>query len=199
MQGKDEYNDTSFARQHGLVWELASQGAQPSMPKPSVYLDTNIISAYWYEGDDVMSVARRIHTKEWWESERLHFQVRVSATTVNELKAGKFLRQADCVRMARRIARLPINKATYAVSRELLRTGMLPSSKSGDAMQMAIAAAHEVDYLLTWNYAHLCNPLAQAKLEGICQAMQFRAPLIVSPESIPQVRWGQTIRRPGCP
>lgn len=180
----------------GKSADAANQGAQPSMPKPSVYLDTNIISAYWYEGDDVMSVARRIQTREWWESERLHFQLWVSITTLNELQAGKFPRQTDCVRTARRVSRLPINKATYAVSRELLKTGMLPSSKPGDAMQMAIAAAHEVDYLLTWNYAHLCNPLAQAKLEGICQAMHLRAPLIVSPESIPQVRWGQTIRRP---
>jgi hypothetical protein len=165
------------------------------MPKPSVYLDTNIISAYWYEGDDVMCVARRMHTREWWNHERQHFQMWISVTSLNELKAGHFPRQADCVRMARRISRLPINRATYALSHELLGAGMLASAKSGDAMQMAIAAAHEVDYLLTWNYAHLCNPIAQAKLEEICQAMQLRAPLIVSPESIPQMRWGQIISR----
>ena len=121
----------------------------------------------------------------------------ISATTLNELRAGEFPRQADCVRMARKISRLPINKATYALSHELLETGMLPSSKPGDAMQMAIAATHEIDYLLTWNYAHLCNPVSQAKLDESCRAMQLRAPLIVSPESIPQVRWGQTIRRKG--
>ena len=34
------------------------------MLKPGVYLDTNIISAYWYEGSDVMSLARRIHTRD---------------------------------------------------------------------------------------------------------------------------------------
>jgi hypothetical protein len=165
------------------------------MPTPSVYLDTNIISAYWYEGGDVASVARRIHTRDWWEFERRHFRLWVSVTTVNELAAGKFARQSDCRKMARRISRLPVTKVTYAVANQLLETGLLPASKQGDAMQMAIAAAHQVDYLLTWNYAHLCNPVAQAKLEEVCQHLQLRAPLIVSPESIPQVRWGQTIRR----
>jgi hypothetical protein len=166
------------------------------MSKPSVYLDTNIISAYRYEGSDVMSLARRIHTREWWESERPHFHVWVSATTVNELKDGEFPRQPDCVRMASRISRLAINKATQDVARELLRRRVLPADKPGDTMQMAIAAAHEIDYLLTWNYAHLCNPVAQGRLAEICRSLRLRVPLIVSPESIPQIRFGQAIRRP---
>lgn len=166
------------------------------MVKPGVYLDTNIISAYWYEGSDVMALARRIHTRDWWESERHHFRLWVSATTLNELEAGKFSRQADCVRMANRVPRLPINKATQHAARELLRSRMFPADKAGDIMQMAVAAAHETDYLLTWNYAHLCNPAAQDRLAEICGSLQLRVPLIVSPESIPQVRFGQTIRRP---
>ncbi len=165
------------------------------MPLPSVYLDTNIISAYWYEGHDVTSVARRIHTRDWWEFERRHFRLWISITTLNELEAGIFARQSDCVKMARKISRLPVTKGTYSAAKELMETGLLPASKQGDAMQMAIAAAHEVDYLLTWNYAHLCNPVSQVKLEEVCQRLQLRAPLIVSPESIPQIRWGQTIRR----
>ncbi len=166
------------------------------MTDPSIYLDTNIFSAFWYEGHDIASIVRRMHTREWWEFERKHFRIWVSVTTVRELEAGQFARQADCVKMARRIPRLAVSKATYAVSRRLLETGILPASKPGDAMQMAIASAHEVDYLLTWNYSHLCNPLAQARLEGVCGNLGLRAPLIVSPESIPQQRWGQTIRRP---
>ena len=98
--------------------------------------------------------------------------------------------------MARRLARLQITKPTPVISRRLLETGLLPTNKPGDAMQMAIAAAHQVDYLLTWNYAHLCNPLAQRRLEDVCRSLKLRAPLIVSPESIPQRRWGQTVRRP---
>ena len=166
------------------------------MAEASVYLDTNIFSAYWYEGHDIAAIARRLHTRDWWEFERQHFRIWVSVTTINELEAGRFPRQSDCVKMARRLARLQITKPTPVISRRLLETGLLPTNKPGDAMQMAIAAAHQVDYLLTWNYAHLCNPLAQRRLEDVCRSLKLRAPLIVSPESIPQRRWGQTVRRP---
>ena len=107
------------------------------MDKPTVYLDTNVFSAYWYEGADVAAVARRFHTREWWDTERRHFST----------------------------------------------------------FQMAVSTAYEVDYLLTWNYAHLANPIAQKRLETICRRLHLRAPLLVSPETIPQVRFGQTIRR----
>jgi hypothetical protein len=36
--------------------------------KPTVYLDTTIVSAYWYEGGDVLAVGRRFMTREWWDS-----------------------------------------------------------------------------------------------------------------------------------
>jgi len=78
---------------------------------------------------------------------------------------------------------------------ELLQSRIIPETKPGDALQMAISAAHEVDYLLTWNYAHLANPVAQERLEEICRSQGLRAPLLVSPETIPQVRFGQTILR----
>jgi hypothetical protein len=163
--------------------------------KPTVYLDTNIISAYWYQGKDVAAAARRLHTREWWNEERRHFSVYVSVTTINELRAGSFRRQADCVKMARALPRLAMTRKAKHVLDELLRWRLIPETKPGDALQMAVSAAHEVDYLLTWNYAHLANPVAQERLEVICWRLHLRAPLVVSPETIPQVRFGQGINR----
>jgi len=62
---------------------------------------------------------------------------------------------------------------------------------------MAVCAAHRIDYLLSWNYAHLVNPVAQAQLETVCAKLSVRAPWLVSPESIPQASLGQTLRRRG--
>ncbi len=165
------------------------------MDKPTVYLDTNIISAYWFEGNDVAAAARRLHTRQWWSLERRHFSLYVSVTTLNELRAGPFPRQSDCLKMARALPRLAMTRNARRVLDELLKTRLIPDTKPGDALQMAVSAAHEVDYLLTWNYAHLANPVAQKRLEDVCRSLHLRAPLLVSPETIPQVRFGQTIRR----
>lgn len=152
-------------------------------------------TVYWYEGGDVAAAAWRFHTREWWARERRHFALRISVTTVNELGAGKFRRQAACLKMARGVRRLPMTKIAKNLLDELLASRLIPETKPGDALQMAVSTAHAVDYLLTWNYAHLANPLAQERLDAICQGLNLRAPLLVSPETIPQVRFGQIVRR----
>jgi hypothetical protein len=163
--------------------------------KPTVYLDTTIISAYWYEGGDVACFTRQLKTRQWWELERPHFSVWSSAVSEVEFRAGEFRRQADCLSMVRRLNYLPASRLAQAVYDRLLAEGVVPKTKPRDALQMAMSAAHQLDYLLSWNYAHLANPIAQARLDAICEKLRLRAPLLVSPETIPKKSMGQSIRR----
>jgi hypothetical protein len=163
--------------------------------KPTVYLDTTIISSYWYEGSDILALGRRFATREWWDMERSHFTLWVSSVTQDELKAGHYPRQAEALAMSRRLRFLPMLAEAREFAERLVQRHVVPDTKPGDALQMAIAAAHRRDYLLTWNYAHLANPVAQAQLEIACREAGWRAPLLVSPETIPKITLGQTIRR----
>jgi hypothetical protein len=165
------------------------------MRKPTVYLDTSVISAFWYEGGDVAMLARQLKTREWWEIERRHFTVTASAFGEAELRAGVFPRQAECIRMIERLPFLRMSQTTRKLIGEFVNLRIVPLSKSADAGHLAIAASAAIDYLLTWNYAHMANPVVQSKLDRLCQKSELRAPLLVSPESIPQVRYGQPIRR----
>ena len=64
-----------------------------------------------------------------------------------------------------------------------------------DALHVAVASVHKIDYLLTWNHTHLSNPETIRKLKAFDRKWNLRSPLIVSPESIPWVALGQPIRR----
>ncbi len=165
------------------------------MKKPTIYLDTSLISAYWYEGADVAMLARRLKTREWWDLERSHFAVWASAFVEAELRAGIFPRQAECLKMVRRTRYLRVTAMVGELLEEICQRGLVPPSKWGDAAHLAISVANDIDFLLTWNYAHMANPLIQERLESLCDEFKLAAPLMVSPESIPQVRFGQTIRR----
>jgi predicted nucleic acid-binding protein len=165
------------------------------MKKPTLYFDTNIFSAYWYSGDDVAMLARRMHTREWWDSERKHFSLWASAFGEMELRAGQYPRQLKCLSMHRRLRYLPITNPVTDLMAELLERGLVPESKPGDAAHLAISTSHGIDYLLTWNYAHMANANVQDRLESLCEELDLVAPLMVSPESIPQDRFGQSIRR----
>jgi hypothetical protein len=82
---------------------IHSVGSWVAMNIPTVYLDTTIISAYWYPGGDVASQAGRLKTREWWDHERKNFSVWASGVTERELRAGEFRRQDDCVNTVRRL------------------------------------------------------------------------------------------------
>lgn len=165
------------------------------MKKPTIYLDTNIISALHYGGADINTLSRRMATREWWDSERRYFAIRASSFTELELAGGHYAGQADCVRFVRRLPDVPITRLVRDLADELLADEVIPPGKRGDAMQLALAAGHEFDYLLTWNYAHLANPVTQSRAERLFDKWALHAPLLVSPESIPQVRFHKTIRR----
>jgi len=165
------------------------------MNQPTVYLDTNIVSAYCYNGTDLAGLARRTVTRDWWQHEREHFSVLASAITEDELSAGRFARQTECLRFVRRLRYLPVTTETRQIAERLVDVRAVPPEKPDDALQMAVCAAHGIDYLLSWNYAHLVNPVAQLHLENTCSKLSVRAPLLVSPESIPKARLGQILRR----
>src|SRR5437667_12889776 len=116
------------------------------MKKPSVYFDTSIISAYWYEGGEVTMLARRLHTREWWEAERKHFELWASAFGEIELRAGRYPRQDECVKMIRRLRYLTPARQVYDLIEELLELGLVPPNKDGDAQHLAISTSHEIDY-----------------------------------------------------
>lgn len=166
------------------------------MKKPTIYLDTNIVSALYYDGSDINTLSRRMVTRDWWESERTHFSILASSFTELELASGHYPQQDDCLRFVRRLKYVPITKAIRTLAEALLEADIIPQSKPGDALQLALAAGHRIDYLLTWNYAHLANPVTQARTGRLLQKWNQREPLLVSPESIPQARFHQTIRRP---
>ena len=115
------------------------------MNTPTVYLDTTIISAYWYAGADVASLARRLKTREWWDHERKHFSVRASGVTEKELRAGEFRRQDDCLNTVRRLRYLATTHACQVFKDALLHEGVVPVTKPLDALHMAIASVHEME------------------------------------------------------
>lgn len=165
------------------------------MKKPTVYLDTNIISTLHYDGTDFAAMARRMATRDWWDSERRSFSLFGSMVTEQELAAGVYGNQKDCVRFARRLRYLPVLAAVRRVAATLIDETVIPKGKPGDAAQLAIAVVHKMDYLLTWNYAHLANPATQGRGSKVVARLGYRMPWLVSPDSIPRASLGQSIRR----
>ena len=166
-----------------------------SKDKPTVYLDTNILSVLHYRGGIVTSLAWQIVTRDWWAHERGFFKIFASKIVEDELAAGCYSEQYDALNEVRKLPYLSYVKDVHSGARAYLDAQLVPQAKQGDALQLAFATVHKMDYLLTWNHAHLANVETQRKLHLMNQKWGWRTPLIVSPDTIPKVVLGQSIRR----
>lgn len=163
--------------------------------RPTMYVDTNIVSVLYYRGVNMRAVYRQMATKHWWDTERASFDIFASVFTEAELRAGTYPGQEESILAVRRLRYLPFTSDVRRCRDTLIAEKVVPQREIGDATQLAFATVHRVDYLLTWNYAHLANPDTQSKLTALAQREGWRAPNLVSPENIPRDSLGQPIRR----
>lgn len=163
--------------------------------KATVYLDTNIPSILCYRGPHIGPRHQQNITREWWAAERKWFKIHGSVFTEGELRQGSYRGQARALKLIRRLPYLPFTVAIRKCADVYLKEKLIPAERPGDAIQLAFATVHEIDYLLTWNYAHLANVDTRLKLHKLHRRMGWRTPLLVSPETIPRRSLGQTIER----
>jgi len=163
--------------------------------KPTVYIDTNLISAMHYKGRNHLAIYRRIRTLEWWESERGYFDIFASSRVEIELNRGEYRGKVKSLAEVRRQKYLRESSAVREAAKDFLSHEIVPEKEVGDAVHLAFCTIHSVDYLLTWNHAHLANVFTQQKLDDMCADEGWRRPLLVTPESIPKVGLGQDVRR----
>ena len=71
-----------------------------------------------------------------------------------------------------------------AVARRYIQENLVPADIRGDALHLAVACVHEMDFLLTWNIRHLANPNKTGHLTVINRRLGLLTPQIVTPEML---------------
>ncbi len=66
----------------------------------------------------------------------------------------------------------------------LIKRGALPPKALVDALHIALAAVHKIDYLLTWNCKHIANIEIYRKVAALCRENGYEPPLICTPEEL---------------
>ena len=149
-----------------------------------VYVETTIPSylTAWPSRDLVRAAHQQI-TQEWW-ARRGSYELYSSRLVVVECQAGDPQAAAD--RMAA-MAGIPLLEQTPEVAslaEALLRDVPLPPKAASDALHIATAAVHGMEYLLTWNCTHIANVTFRPQIEAVCRAAGYEPPLICTPEEL---------------
>lgn len=153
--------------------------------KPSVYLETSIISymAAW-PSRDLIVAAQQEATRLWWGEKRANFESVVSEAVRRECSAG----DADAARrrleLLQSIRAVRLSDAALALAKSLVAGAGLPRRAAVDALHVAAAGANGIEYLLTWNCAHIASGVYRPRLESICRALGHRPPTICTPHEL---------------
>ena len=152
--------------------------------KPRVYIETTIPSylAAWPSRDLVRAAHQQI-TQEWW-SLRGNFELYTSRLVVLECQAGDPKAAADRMTAMSGIPLLEQTDEVASLAEALLRDVPLPEKAAADAVHIATAAVHGIDYLLTWNCTHIANVTFRPQIEMVCREAGYEPPLICTPEEL---------------
>jgi hypothetical protein len=70
------------------------------------------------------------------------------------------------------------------LAKRLLRDQIVPLVAAADATHIALAAAHGMEYLLTWNCKHINNHRIRSRIERACAAAGLLCPDICTPAEL---------------
>jgi predicted nucleic acid-binding protein len=152
--------------------------------KPTLYLDSSVPSYWLPQGPDPIVQARHLITRRWWEAELHRFDVVVSQIVTDELAAGDPERAHQRLKLVEPFPLLDIDGDVERAAAYYVEQMAMPSHNLRDAFHLAIASTHAVEYLLTWNFAHLANASKRTHIEVLNRRLHLPSPVICSPEEL---------------
>ena len=152
------------------------------MTKPSVYIETSIISFLTSRRSwDLSILWYQQTTREWWENCREDYHLHISNVVYNEIALGDSSASALRLEAVRGIELLHTTQQAKDLAQKLLDAHSLPAKATTDALHIALAAYYDMDFLLTWNCKHIANPMTERLFEKIITQNGYRYPVITTP------------------
>ena len=146
--------------------------------KQSLYLETSVVGAYLDNGDPF----RRDITIRWWEHELSEYQAFSSLLVERELERFAEPHRNGYLNLVRPLEKLEIAEEVAILAEGYIERGIFHRKYLADAVHVALASFHKIDYLVTWNFGHIANVRKQARLRLFNTTAGFFSPVIVTPE-----------------
>ncbi|MEN6450050.1 MAG: type II toxin-antitoxin system VapC family toxin [Thermoguttaceae bacterium] len=148
----------------------------------TVYVETSVVSYLTSRPSrDVRVAAWQEITAQWWDNERVKYELFTSELVITEAGGGNATAARNRLSQIEAIPVLAIDEAAQELAARLIRDGAVPASSQADALHIAIASVHGLDYLLTWNCRHIDNAATKPLIRSICAVVGYQCPEICTP------------------
>jgi len=151
----------------------------------SLYLETSVLSYLAaLPSRDVVTAARQQVARDWWATRRAGFDLYISQAVLGEAGAGDPAEAATRLALVAGLPLLDVTAEAAALAQRLQALAAFPARAAADALHVAPAAVHGVDYLLTGNLRHIANAERRPRIERACRAAGYRPPVICTPDEL---------------
>ena len=146
--------------------------------KLSLYLETSVVGAYLDNGEPF----RRDLTIRWWEHELSEYRAFSSILVQREIERVSEPHRTGYLKLIKSLDQLELSEEVAILAEGYISRGIFHRKFMADAIHVALASFHKIDYLVTWNFGHLANVRKQARIRLFNTAAGFFSPAIVTPE-----------------
>lgn len=146
--------------------------------KQSLYLETSVVGAYLDNGEPF----RRDLTIRWWEHEMPDYRTVISPLVFAELRRLSEPHRSSYLKLVKSLEQVDLTEEVAILAEGYISRGIFHRKYIADALHVALASHHKIDYLVTWNFGHLANVRRQARIRLFNTAAGFYVPMIVTPE-----------------
>jgi len=153
--------------------------------KTSVYVETSVISyAAARQSRDLIVAAHQQITQEWWPFAMKRYRCYVSAVVLDEAMRGD--REMVVARKAllRGMPALEVTDGVRELAEYYMKKLSIPDKAQADAYHLALAVEHGMEFLVSWNMAHIVNGAVIRQLSILNEQRGVGTPVICTPEEL---------------
>ena len=153
--------------------------------KSKIYVETTVVSYLTARPSrDLIVAAHQELTREWWETRGGEFDLYGSQLVIREASAGDEDAAARRREILHPLPLLEINETATRLARMLVEEAAIPRTSPEDALHIALATVHGMDYMLTWNCKHIANAEIRNAVTATCRSRGYEPPVICTPEEL---------------
>ncbi len=156
--------------------------------KETLYIETSVIGYYVSRPTrDLIVAAHQQITREWWKNSLPRYKAFVSALVLEEISRGNETEAERRTASVEGIQLLALTPTVVELADIYFRELKIPARARADSYHLALAVGHGMDYLITWNCAHIANARIKRMIEEINVEKNIRTPTICTPEELMEV------------
>ena len=147
---------------------------------PSVYIETTVPS-YYCETRVSPRVATWCQvTRLWWDRYRRDYELYTSRLVLGELARAPAEKARKATALLEGVTLVEEPPGLTEVVEYYIEHRLMPAESGGDAVHLALASMHSIDFLLTWNCRHLANANKTQHLAVLNGRLRLHVPVVTT-------------------